>query len=63
MTMTDPIADMITRIRNGNLSSKDYVVIPHSRVKEEILKVLKGEGFIKDYTVAEEGKAKYLKVF
>ncbi|MCM8820558.1 MAG: 30S ribosomal protein S8 [Candidatus Omnitrophica bacterium] len=63
MTMTDPIADMITRIRNGNLSNKDYVVIPHSIFKEEILKVLKEEGFIKDYTVAEEGKAKYLKVF
>ena len=63
MTMTDPIADMITRIRNGNLVNKDYVLIPHSSFKEEVLKVLKEEGFIKDYVVTEEGKAKYLKVF
>ena len=63
MTMTDPVADMLTRIRNGNLASKDYVAIPHSSFKEEILRVLKEENFIKDYSVTEEGKAKYLKVF
>ena len=63
MTMTDPVADMITRIRNGNLVNKDYVVIPHSKFKEEILKVLKEENFIKDYSVTEEGKAKYLNAF
>jgi len=63
MTMTDPIADMITRIRNGNLANKDYVVIPYSSFKEEIIKVLKEEGFIKDYAIIEEGKAKYLRVF
>ena len=63
MTMTDTIADMITRIRNGNLVAKNYVMIPHSNFKEEILKVLKEEGFIKDYEIIEEGKAKYLKAF
>lgn len=63
MTMTDPIADMITRIRNGNLVRKDYVLIPYSNFKEKILEVLKGENFIKDFEVIEEGKSKYLKVF
>jgi len=63
MTMTDPVADMITRIRNGNLVNKDYVVIPYSSFKEGIIKVLKEEGFIKDYAIVEEGKAKYLRVF
>ncbi|MDD3726012.1 MAG: 30S ribosomal protein S8 [Candidatus Ratteibacteria bacterium] len=63
MTMTDTVADMITRIRNGNLVAKSYVMIPHSNFKEEILKVLKEENFIKDYEIIEEGKAKYLKTF
>jgi len=63
MTMTDPVADMITRIRNGNLVNKDYVVIPYSNFKEGIIKVLKEEGFIKDYAIVEEGKAKYIRVF
>lgn len=63
MTMTDPVADMLTRIKNGNAVNKEYVVIPHSNLKEDILKVLKEENFIKDYSVVEEGKAKYLKVF
>ena len=63
MTMTDPVADMITRIRNGNLANKDYVAIPYSSFKEGIIKVLKEEGFIKDYAIVEEGKAKYLRVF
>jgi len=63
MTMTDPVADMITRIRNGNLANKDYVAIPYSNFKEGIIKVLKEDGFIKDYAIIEEGKAKYLRVF
>ncbi|MCX8082572.1 MAG: 30S ribosomal protein S8 [bacterium] len=63
MVMTDPIADMITRIRNGNLVKKDFISIPYSSFKEEIIKVLKEEGFIKDYVIAEEEKVKNLKVF
>jgi small subunit ribosomal protein S8 len=52
--MTDPIADMITRVRNANLASKDKVEIPASNLKEEIAKLLTGEGFIKDYKRIED---------
>lgn len=51
MTLTDPIADMLTRIRNSIMSRHDYVLIPASRTKISIAKVLKEEGFIKDYEV------------
>jgi small subunit ribosomal protein S8 len=51
MTMTDPIADMLTRLRNGNAAYHDDVTIPSSRIKVEIAKVLKQEGYIKDYAV------------
>ncbi len=61
MTMTDTIADMITRIRNGNLISKPDVLVPYSILKEEILKVLKESSFIRNYEVVTEGR-KSLKV-
>jgi small subunit ribosomal protein S8 len=48
MTMTDPIADMLTRLRNGNVAYHDDVSMPSSRIKVEIAKVLKQEGYIKD---------------
>jgi small subunit ribosomal protein S8 len=51
MTMTDPIADMLTRLRNGNVAYHDDVSMPSSRIKVEIAKVLKQEGYIKDYLV------------
>ncbi len=47
--MTDPIADMLTRIRNANSIKKDHVDIPASNVKEQIAEVLVEEGFIKEY--------------
>lgn len=47
--MTDPVADMLTRIRNANRVGKPEVDIPYSKLKEGILKVLKGNGFITDY--------------
>ena len=50
-SMTDPIADMLTRIRNANMVGADFVLIPSSRTKLSIAKVLKDEGFIKDYEV------------
>ena len=56
--MTDPIADMLTRIRNANQNRAAYVVIPTSKVKEEIAKILKDEGFIADYTIDGEGVQK-----
>lgn len=49
--MTDPIADMLTRIRNANIMRYKEVEIPHSKVKLEIAKILKDEGFINDYKV------------
>jgi small subunit ribosomal protein S8 len=58
MVLTDPIADMLTRIRNANMAEKKVVQMPHSKMKSEILRILKSEGFIKDYTVENaEGKS------
>ena len=50
--MTDPIADMLTRIRNGLQAGHDTVAIPASKMKVEIARILKQEGFINNYTVA-----------
>ena len=55
--MTDPIADMLTRIRNANQMRKETVVIPTSKVKSAILEVLKKEGFITDYAVSADVKS------
>ena len=55
--MTDPIADMLTRIRNANQMRKETVVIPTSKVKSAILEVLKNEGFIVDYSVSADLKS------
>ncbi len=51
MTMTDPIADMLTRIRNGNTVNRKAVLVPASKLKAGIAAALKREGFIKDFTV------------
>lgn len=57
MSMTDPIADMLTRIRNGQAAGKIDVTIPSSKLKESIAKLLKDEGYINDYAVQEiDGK-------
>lgn len=55
MVMTDPIADMLTRIRNANRMRHEKVEMPASRLKADVLSVLKKEGFIVDYQVAKEG--------
>lgn len=55
--MTDPIADMLTRIRNANQMRKETVVIPSSKVKSAILEVLKNEGYIADYAVSADIKS------
>ena len=55
MATTDPIADMLTRIRNAGHAKHAQCDIPASKVKEQIAKVLKGEGFIKDYQVLNTG--------
>ena len=59
MTMTDPIADMLTRLRNANSAYHDTVVMPHSKIKAGIAEILKQEGYIANWKVedAEVGKA------
>jgi small subunit ribosomal protein S8 len=54
MSMTDPIADMLTRIRNGITSRHDRVEMPSSKLKIEVAKILKSEGFISNYKVVQE---------
>ena len=57
MSMSDPVADMLTRIRNAQLSEKQAVAIPASKLKAAIAKVLKDEGYIEDFAVRQnEGK-------
>lgn len=56
--MTDPIADMLTRIRNATMARHDRVEMPHSRLKEHVAGVMKGEGYIDDVRV---GEAEHLK--
>ena len=51
--LTDPIADMLTRIRNANKAMKDTAEMPTSRIKEEIARVLRDEGYIKDFHVEQ----------
>ncbi len=56
MSMTDPIADMLTRIRNGQSAEKPEVAMPSSKVKQAIARVLKEEGYIHDYRVEGDEK-------
>ena len=63
MVLTDPIADMLTRIRNANMAEKKVVQMPHSKMKSEIARLLKSEGFIKDYTMENENGKSVLNVF
>jgi len=56
MNLTDPIADMLTRIRNAAQARKKEVSLPSSRIKVEIAKILKEEGYIRNYKVVEESK-------
>jgi small subunit ribosomal protein S8 len=62
MTMTDPIADMLTRLRNGNQAYHDSVTMPSSKIKVEIAKVLKQEGYIADWETADDRVGKALVV-
>lgn len=60
--ITDSIADMLTRLRNANAAKHDHVLIPTSRVKVEIAKILKAEGFIGDYQIVERQPHNQLRV-
>jgi small subunit ribosomal protein S8 len=64
MTMTDPIADMLTRLRNANAAYHDTVSMPHSKLKANIAKILESEGYIagSEVTAAEVGKTLTLRL-
>ncbi|MBA4384815.1 MAG: 30S ribosomal protein S8 [Anaerolinea sp.] len=56
MSVNDPIADMLTRIRNGTMASQSVVAMPQSKIKGEIARILKEEGFIEGYEIVESDK-------
>jgi len=55
MVMTDPIADLLTRIRNANIAYHETLDVPASKMKQSVLQVLKDEGFIRDFEYIEDG--------
>ena len=63
MAITDPIADLLTRIRNANTVNRDKVEVPASRVKKAIVEIIKQEGFIKDFEYIEDGKQGILRLY
>ncbi len=62
MTMTDPIADMLTRVRNANVVKHETVDVPASNVKKELARILLEEGFIRGYDVIEDGKQGIIRI-
>ena len=62
MTMTDPIADMLTRLRNANSAYHDRVEMPHSKLKTHIAEILQQEGYISGWEVIEAEKGKHLAI-
>jgi small subunit ribosomal protein S8 len=63
MVMTDPIADMLTRIRNANMVRHEKLEIPASKLKREIAEILKREGFVRDVEFVEDNKQGILRIF
>ncbi|HAP15007.1 MAG TPA: 30S ribosomal protein S8 [Lactococcus sp.] len=63
MVMTDPIADFLTRIRNGNMRRFEVVEAPASKIKREIAEILKAEGYVKDVEYVEDNKQGIIRVF
>ena len=63
MNMTDPVADMITRVRNGVRAKLGKVDIPASKLKVEIARILRDEGYISNYKLSEDGRQGVLRVF
>ena len=62
MSMTDPIADMLTRIRNANMVFKDEVAMPSSKQKERLAAILKSEGYVSDFTVEDAADSRARKL-
>jgi len=63
VSMTDPIADLLTRIRNASMAYHDTVDIPASRLKRDIVQILKDEGFIQDYQLIKQDPQGILRVY
>jgi small subunit ribosomal protein S8 len=63
MTISDPIADMLTRIRNAIMAKHDFVLVPTSKIKLGITRILKGEGFISDYEVLKGKPYRVIKIY
>lgn len=63
MSLSDPIADMLTRIRNASSAGLEIVQVPHSKLKSEVARILKREGFILDYTTEGQDGKKTLRLY
>lgn len=63
MTISDPIADMLTRIRNAIMAKHDFVLVPTSRMRLSIARILKEEGFINDYEVLRGKPHRVIKIY
>jgi small subunit ribosomal protein S8 len=63
MVMTDPIADMLTRIRNANMVRHEKLEVPASKIKKEIAEILKSEGFVRDFELIEDNKQGIIRIF
>jgi small subunit ribosomal protein S8 len=63
MTISDPIADMLTRIRNAVMARHDFVLVPSSRMKLSIARILKQEGFVNDYEVIQGKPHSIIKIY
>lgn len=63
MVMTDPVADMLTRIRNANAVRHEKLELPGSKMKQDIADILKREGFVRDYEFIEDNKQGILRIF
>jgi len=62
MTMTDPIADYLTRIRNATRARQKRVDVPASRIKKELTRILKRHGMIADYLIIDDGKSGFIRI-
>lgn len=63
MVMTDPIADMLTRVRNANTVRHEKLDIPASKVKTQIAEILKREGYVRNYEIIEDNKQNIIRIF
>lgn len=61
-TLTDPIADLLTRLRNSNRALKAELLVPYSKIKSEIVRILKQEGYITDYALDTTGDHPHIKI-